>query len=39
VRVCFATKYERSAKRVSDALDVATEMRAMKNYAAHRLAP
>jgi type IV secretion system protein VirD4 len=39
VRVCFATNDERTAKRVSDALGVATEMRAMKNYAGHRLAP
>jgi type IV secretion system protein VirD4 len=39
VRVCFATNDERTAKRVSDALGVATEMRAMQNYAGHRLAP
>ncbi len=39
VRVCFATNDERTAKRVSDALGVATEMRAMRNYAGHRLAP
>jgi type IV secretion system protein VirD4 len=39
VRVCFATNDERTAKRVSDALGVATEMRAMKNYAGHRLSP
>jgi type IV secretion system protein VirD4 len=37
VRVCFATDDERTAKRVSDALGMATEMRAMKNYAGHRL--
>src|SRR6516225_11075667 len=37
VRVCFATDDERTAKRVSDALGVATELRAMKNYAGHRL--
>jgi len=30
---------ERTAKRVSDALGVATELRAMKNYAGHRLSP
>lgn len=30
---------ERTAKRVSDALGTATEMRAMKNYAGHRLSP
>lgn len=39
VRVCFATNDERTAKRVSDALGTATEMRAMKNYAGHRLSP
>ena len=39
VRVCFATNDERTARRVSDALGVATEMRAMQNYAGHRLAP
>lgn len=39
VRVSFATNDERTAKRVSDALGTATEMRAMKNYAGHRLAP
>lgn len=31
VRVAFATNDERTAKRVSDALGTATEMRAMKN--------
>ena len=39
VRVAFATNDERTAKRVSDALGTATELRAMKNYAGHRLAP
>ena len=39
VRVSFATNDERTAKRVSDALGTATELRAMKNYAGHRLAP
>ena len=39
VRVCFATNDERTAKRVSDALGTATELRAMKNYAGHRLSP
>ncbi|GGA48758.1 conjugal transfer protein TraG [Pelagibacterium lentulum] len=39
VRVSFATNDERTAKRISDALGTATEMRAMKNYAGHRLAP
>jgi type IV secretion system protein VirD4 len=37
--VSFATNDERTAKRVSDALGTATEMRAMKNYAGHRLSP
>ena len=39
VRVAFATNDERTAKRISDALGTATEMRAMKNYAGHRLSP
>lgn len=39
VRVCFSTNDERTAKRVSDALGTATEIRAMRNYAGHRLAP
>jgi type IV secretion system protein VirD4 len=39
VRVSFATNDERTARRVSDALGTATEMRAMKNYAGHRLSP
>jgi len=39
VRVSFATNDDRTAKRVSDALGTATEMRAMKNYAGHRLSP
>ncbi len=39
VRVSFATNDERTAKRVSDALGMATEMKAMKNYAGHRLSP
>lgn len=39
VRVSFATNDERTAKRVSDALGMATELRAMKNYAGHRLSP
>jgi type IV secretion system protein VirD4 len=39
VRVSFATNDERTAKRVSDALGTATEMKAMKNYAGHRLSP
>src|ERR1700690_1814468 len=39
VRVSFATNDERTAKRVSDALGTATEMRAMKNYAGSRLSP
>lgn len=39
VRVSFATNDERTTRRVSDALGTATEMRAMKNYAGHRLSP
>jgi type IV secretion system protein VirD4 len=39
IRVAFATNDERTAKRVSDALGTATEQRAMRNYAGHRLAP
>ncbi len=39
VRVAFATNDERTARRVSDALGIATELRAMKNYAGHRLSP
>jgi type IV secretion system protein VirD4 len=39
VRVSFATNDERTAKRVSDALGTATELRAQKNYAGHRLSP
>ncbi len=35
----FATNDERTAKRISDALGTATEQRAMRNYAGHRLAP
>jgi type IV secretion system protein VirD4 len=39
VRVAFATNDERTARRVSEALGTATELRAMKNYAGHRLSP
>lgn len=39
VRVSFATNDERTAKRISDALGTATELRAMRNYAGHRLSP
>ncbi len=39
VRVSFATNDERTAKRVSDALGTATEMKAQRNYAGHRLSP
>jgi type IV secretion system protein VirD4 len=39
VRVTFATNDERTAKRISDALGTATETRAQRNYAGHRLAP
>jgi type IV secretion system protein VirD4 len=37
--VSFATNDERTAKRLSDALGTATELRAMKNYAGSRLSP
>ncbi len=39
VRVSFATNNERTGERVSKALGTKTEMRAMKNYAGHRLSP
>ncbi len=39
VRVAFATNDNETAKRVSESLGTATEMRAMKNYAGHRLSP
>jgi type IV secretion system protein VirD4 len=39
VRVCFAANDERTAKRISEALGTATEERAQRNYAGHRLSP
>jgi type IV secretion system protein VirD4 len=39
VRIAFATNDERTAKRISDMLGTATEQRAQRNYAGHRLAP
>ncbi|NKB64754.1 MAG: IncP-type conjugal transfer protein TraG [Gammaproteobacteria bacterium] len=39
VRIAFSSNDERIAKRISDALGTATELRAMRNYAGHRLAP
>ncbi|CAD7338120.1 conjugal transfer protein TraG [Sphingomonadales bacterium 58] len=39
VRVSFATNNEKTGDRVSKALGTKTEMRAMKNYAGHRLSP
>jgi type IV secretion system protein VirD4 len=39
VRIAFSTNDERTAKRVSDALGTATELRAQRNYAGHRLSP
>jgi type IV secretion system protein VirD4 len=39
VRIAFAANDERTAKRISDSLGTATELRAQKNYAGHRLAP
>ncbi|MFA7532296.1 MAG: conjugal transfer protein TraG [Castellaniella sp.] len=38
VRVVFSSNDERTAKRVSDSLGTATELRAQRNYAGHRLA-
>ena len=39
VRVSFAANDERTARRVSDALGTATEIRDARNYAGHRLSP
>ena len=39
VRIAFASNDERTAKRISDSLGTATQLRAQKNYAGHRLAP
>ncbi len=39
VRVAFATNDERTAKRISDSLGSATELRSQRNYAGHRLSP
>jgi type IV secretion system protein VirD4 len=39
VRVAFAANDERTAKRISDALGTATELRSQRNYAGHRLSP
>jgi type IV secretion system protein VirD4 len=39
VRVAFSTNDERTAKRVSDTLGTATELRDARNYAGHRLSP
>jgi type IV secretion system protein VirD4 len=39
VRIAFSTNDERTAKRISDALGTATEQRAQRNYAGHRLSP
>ena len=39
VRIAFASNDERTAKRISDALGTATELRAQRNYAGHRLSP
>jgi len=39
IRVAFSTNDDRTARRVSEALGTATEQRAMRNYAGHRLAP
>src|SRR5258707_1968328 len=39
VRIAFAANDERTSKRISDALGTATELRAQRNYAGHRLPP
>ncbi|MFN0190548.1 MAG: conjugal transfer protein TraG [Aestuariivirga sp.] len=39
VRIAFAANDERTARRISDSLGTATELRAQKNYAGHRMAP
>jgi type IV secretion system protein VirD4 len=39
VRIAFATNDERTAKRISEMLGTATELRGQRNYAGHRLAP
>ncbi|HVA12786.1 MAG TPA: IncP-type conjugal transfer protein TraG, partial [Stellaceae bacterium] len=39
VRIAFSSNDERTARRISDALGTATETRAQRNYAGHRLAP
>lgn len=39
VRIAFSSNDERTARRISDALGTATELRSMRNYAGHRLAP
>jgi type IV secretion system protein VirD4 len=39
VRIAFSSNDERTAKRISDALGTATELRSQRNYAGHRLAP
>lgn len=39
VRIAFSSNDERTAKRISDSLGTATELRSMRNYAGHRLAP
>src|SRR3984893_11838892 len=39
VRIAFSSNDERTAKRISDALGTATELRAQRNYPGHRLSP
>lgn len=39
VRIAFSSNDERTARRISDALGTATEQRAQRNYAGHRLSP
>ncbi len=38
VRIAFAANDERTARRISDSLGTATELRAQRNYSGHRLA-
>jgi type IV secretion system protein VirD4 len=39
VRIAFSSNDERTARRVSDALGTATEIRPQRNYSGHRLSP
>ncbi len=39
LRIAFAANDERTARRISEALGTATELKSQRNYAGHRLAP